>query len=180
MRLGFCRSQIPAACQHGSPLTQQNKRVQPWETKSQSSQPGGNVCFGCRHLNGHCLPFLFLFLKCLDLGTFESCQLVTLHAHKCFSMTWSGLSLMSEEVWEEKSFLILSFSLHRTWVLVTLGDTQGIGALGHLWMRASFWWVPYSSELTPAQLPGTTKQWAPEEAYKNTGSLWKWEFELQS
>lgn len=98
MRLGFCRSQIPAACQHGSPLTQQNKRVQPWETKSQSSQPGGNVCFGCRHLNGHCLPFLFLFLKCLDLGTFESCQLVTLHAHKCFSMTWSGLSLMSEEV----------------------------------------------------------------------------------
>lgn len=110
MRLGFCRSQIPAACQHGSPLTQQNKRVQPWETKSQSSQPGGNVCFGCRHLNGHCLPFLFLFLKCLDLGTFESCQLVTLHAHKCFSITWSGLSLMSEEVWEEifSNFIILT------------------------------------------------------------------------
>lgn len=91
MCVGFCLSQIPATCQRGSPLTQQDKRVQLWETKSQSSlgaQPGGDVCFGCRLLNEHCLPFLFPFLKCLDLGAFESCPLVTLHAHKCFSMTW--------------------------------------------------------------------------------------------
>lgn len=79
------------------PLTQPDKRVQSWETKSQSSlrvQPGGNFCFDCRLLGWHCLPFLFPFLRCLHLGAFESCsapQLFTLHARECFSVTWEPL-----------------------------------------------------------------------------------------
>lgn len=168
----FLLRQNPAVCRCGSLLTQEDKRVQPQGARSQSwlgAKPGGGFCFDCRPLDWPFSPCVFPFLGCHDLGASEPCWA------PCLSPC-TPVSVQYEAAPREAFSLIYhphrarpaSSWLWGTWLWASLNEGISVG----------FFSSPLSSCLPLHQ--GLQSDGHPQEADRNAGSLWKWEFGLQS